>query len=596
MLRRYGAIEHCSKFVLMHRHAAPRHNTHCELHAEDVARRRCTATTHDGFAQDVASPTQQHGTKKAALPFPFLLKNYSPFAMKIVTFCAFVATLAALAMSAPLLSDADPTLMESDDTTLSLESGDEPTLMESDDTLSLEESFVSAVFCPNDYKTDGLTSIAALRVRHAQMVANAHCGFAKARTSIESIKYDHVVSLFKQNNQRTTWRTQAQVDEQKRNLDAAKVEETKKCLCKGGSTTEEQEKSNAANPPSYRESTENYDYSKSTDQFCPADFSTAGLTWSQGISIRSKQLTANSNCNIAHSLVRLQQSQYNMQWRRLSNANPALRPTPSQMAQAKAHLDEEIAKMEKACECSNVATERAALEASAQAAVNQMVAAQNQAVAEAKSSADAKDLAEAQAQADGYPSVQGKIDAWNKATAEAVAAAKKSAAAKAAEVAQRNAQAAAEKNAKAAALAKATEQAKADAIAKATSQAKLAAEAKAAAEAQAAADKAAADVWRTETASSPQITAQASATVTSVATATASNVQGTASATESASSSVAVVKSGAAENASATESASDTKTATASATAEFSATESVTQSASATRTAPGTKVHFSCKA
>jgi len=497
--------------------------------------------------------------------------------MKFATFCALAATLAALAISAPmpLLSDADPTLLESDE------------------TLSLGP----VVFCPKDFKTDGLSSIAALRVTAAQVAAYAQCGIAKARTSLETTKYEYVVSLFRQNTQRTTWRTQANVDEQKRTMDNAKTVENTKCLCKDKQTTAQQEAAIAATPaptPSFPLNTANYDYGVPNEAFCPADYSTSQFSkYSDGNVIRSKQQNANSQCNSAYSTTKIAQGTYNEAVKRLSGPNPKLHPSVSDMIASRAAFNQKIAEMEKTCECSVTANERTNLENSAQDAITAMTAAQNAADAEAKASADAKDAAEAKAQAEGYSSVQGKIDAWSKATAEADAAAKQSASAKAAEAAQRNAQAAADANAKKAAAADAAAKAKADAQAKAVSEAKADAQAKAAAEAQAAADKAATDVWRTEIATATK-TVSSSATVTSVATATASG-QGTGSATESASGSAAVAKSGASETASVTESVTDSKTATSTATQEASATESATQSATATRTAPGTKVHFSAK-
>jgi hypothetical protein len=173
-------------------------------------------------ADNCGDATQKGGKKAAAI---CITMNCSTFAMNFVTFCAFAATFAALAMSAPLLS------------------ADELALLESDDTLSVQESFI---FCPLDFRTVGLSSLAAARKIHEQAMANAYCGIAKAHTSIATTKYNHDVSLFKQNNQRTTWRTQAQVDQAKQVLDAAQAEENRKCSCKtGGSTAADQAQATA---------------------------------------------------------------------------------------------------------------------------------------------------------------------------------------------------------------------------------------------------------------------------------------------------------------------------------------------------------------
>ena len=542
------------------------------------------------------------GRKKAAAVREMV--NRSTFAMKFVLFCAFAATFAALAICAPSLS-----------VSAHLLSADEVAMLESDETLSVEQS---SIFCPLDFKTNGLSSIGAAEKIHEQAMANAHCSIAKAKTSIATIKYNHDVSLFKQNNQRTTWRTQAQVDQAKNVLDAAKADENRKCLCKtGGSTEADAAKARTEQTVSGFTRSE-VDFSRGTymaenpdNEYCPGDF--PDVPHSQNPSsdprkaakdrrevdrmnrrIDRGQRNANRECRNALSGPRYAQKQYNEAFDKWANPTYKYKPSQATMTKLRDDLAKAVAAMEEECDCHDVEKEKARIKAEETAVRQAQTQAEAAVVAEVKAAENSKDAAEAKAQTDGYSSVQGKIDAWSKATTEARDAAKKAASTKAAEVAQRNAQAIADSKAKTAASSKASEQAKADAKTKAISQAKAEAEAKAAAEAQAAADKAAADVWRTELATAT-ITASSSATVTSAATATASG-QGTASATESASGSAAVAKAGASETASVTESVTESKTATATATAEASATESAEQSATATKTAPGTKVHFSCKA
>jgi len=520
--------------------------------------------------------------------------------MKFVLFCAFAATFAALAICAPSLSvsarllSADEVAMLESDETLS-----DATLLESDETLSLG-NFGLLAFCPKDFKLGVFSSPADLQVIANQWKAFSICGIAKAKASLELTKYNHVEGLFKQNTQQKTWKTQADVNAQKQNLDNAKKEESKLCLCKDGKTTAQQEEAIAATQAASAPTTSafpsngaDYSYGRRDIEFCPADFSTSGMSHSQGNTIRSRQRSANSACLAAYSGAKTAQGTYNQAVRDLSAPNPHNRPSFSRISGNLADFNAKIANLDNVCACSADSKARTKIETEAGAALAAMTAAENAAATEAKNSALAKDAAEAQAQADGYSSVQGKIDAWNKSTAEATAAAQKSASAQAAEAAQIKAQAAADSKAKKDAAAKAYEQAKADAIQKAAAEAKSAAEANAAAQAQAAADKAAADVYRTEIATKT-ITAEASATVTSVSTATISATVSE-TATITASGSAAVVKSkGASETASASQSATETKSATSSQTVEQSATEKVTQSATATKTAPGTKVHFSC--
>jgi len=491
---------------------------------------------------------------------------------------------------------------------------DEMALLESDETLS-----VGNFFCPLDFRTVGLGSLAAAMKIHEQAMANAYCSIAKAHTSIATTKYNYDVSLFKQNNQRTTWRTQAQVDQAKQVLNAAQAEENRKCSCKtGGSTAADQAKADEVSGYT-RSSIDFTNYRTQDKDYCASDYPAVPIPQkpssypTSSFQVRNAfdatvrdaeqlqrertndQRFANTDCRLAYTTPRLAQDSFNRAYDRwVDTSRPYLKPSQTEMENERRALQNAINYQEKVCECKNAKQERAKLDAALNAVVAEKAKVETAAVAEVRAVANSQEMAEVKAQAEGYSSVQGKIDAWSKATAEADAAAKKSASAKAAEAAQRIAQATADANAKKAAAADAAAKAKADAQAKAVSEAKTAAEAKAAAEAQAAADKAATDVWRTEIATATK-TVSSSATVTSVATATASG-QGTGSATESASGSAAVAKSGASETASSTQSATDSKTATSTATQEASATESATESATATRTAPGTKVHHSCNA